>query len=216
MVQDGDRAWNPDSDQLHIDFAAGDQSQSVAGRIVRSAQQTLSPLSASGWFHLGADLESSAPDQALSAYTNALALDPDHTDAHVNLGRLLQLGGRIQEAIGHYRRALSAGTDDPTAAFNLGTALEEAGQWTAAIEAYRRALRMDRAFADAHFNLARLCEQLGRDEAAIRHLREYQILNGSGVGSQEPGVGSRESGVGRQTKFRVSTLRLKAALARLI
>jgi Tfp pilus assembly protein PilF len=178
IVRDGDNAWNPDSDQLQIDFAANRPGAPLARLVARVAHQTSTQLSAADWFELGADLESSAPEQASSAYTRALALDPDYTDAHVNLGRLLQLSGRTQEAIEHYRHSLVAGTDDPTAAFNLGTALEEMGQWIAAIQAYRRALQMDRGFADAHFNLARLYEELGRREAAIRHLRAYRQLVG--------------------------------------
>jgi tetratricopeptide (TPR) repeat protein len=106
-----------------------------------------------------------------------LALEPDLAEAHVNLGRLLQLAGRTAEAAEHYRRSLEAGGSDPTSAFNLGTALEELGHWVGAVDAYRRTLRDDPGFADAHFNLARLYEQMGRRSAAIRHLRAYQQLS---------------------------------------
>ena len=75
------------------------------------------------------DLEAAAPEEARSAYAKALALEPDLAEAHVNLGRLLQLDGRTAEAAEHYRRSLVVGRSDPTAAFNLGTALEELGRW---------------------------------------------------------------------------------------
>lgn len=179
VVQDGGAAWNAESDQLQIDLAmvelAG-RASPVARRLTHAAPKAAEPLSAPQWFDLGVDLEAETPDEAGSAYAHALALDPNHVDAHVNLGRLLQLAGRTAEAIEHYRRSLLADRTDPTAAFNLGTALEELGQWADAIAAYRRALQADREFADAHFNLARLYEQAGRREAATRHLREYQRL----------------------------------------
>jgi tetratricopeptide (TPR) repeat protein len=90
---------------------------------------------------------------------------------------MLQLEGRIAEAIEHYRCSLRAGSTDPTAAFNLGTALETLGRGTEAIQSYNHALKLDREFADAHFNLARLYEQAGQRGAALRHLREYQRVS---------------------------------------
>jgi tetratricopeptide (TPR) repeat protein len=179
VVRDQGEAWNPESGQLQIDFAVAElasRAEPVARRLAQSARDSTEPLSAPEWFDLGVDLEVAAPDEARRAYARALALDPDFADAHVNLGRLLQLAGRTAEAVEHYRRSLQAGSMDPTAAFNLGTALEELGRWTEAIAAYRRAIQADQQFADAHFNLARLFEQTGRRAEAIGHLREYQKL----------------------------------------
>jgi tetratricopeptide (TPR) repeat protein len=180
MVREEGTAWNPESGQLQIDFAIRDlasKAAPVARQLFRQADQATEELSAWDWFDLAVDLESTAPAEACSAYLRALVLDPGLAEAHVNLGRLLQLAGRIVEAAEHYRRSLEGGRSDPTAAFNLGTAFEELGHWGEAIEAYRRALRGDREFADAHFNLARLYEQLGQRSAAIRHLRAYQQLS---------------------------------------
>jgi tetratricopeptide (TPR) repeat protein len=180
IVLEGGRAWNPESEQIQIDFAVAEiagRTAPVARRLAHSAQRASEPLSAAEWFDLGADLEEAAPDEARGAYTRALALDPNHPDAHLNLGRMLQLEGRTAEAIEHYRCSLRAGGTDPTAAFNLGTALETLGHWSDATEAYQHALELERDFADAHFNLARLYEQAGRREAAVRHLREYQKLS---------------------------------------
>jgi tetratricopeptide (TPR) repeat protein len=179
VVLEGGSAWNPESDQLQIDFAVAELAgriAPVARRLARSAQRARDPLTAAEWFDLGVDLEEAAPDEARDAYARALALDPAHADAHVNLGRMLQLEGSTLEAMEHYRCSLRAGSTDPTAAFNLGTALETLRRWTEAVEAYQHALELDRQFADAHFNLARLYEQVGRRAAAVRHLRAYQQL----------------------------------------
>jgi tetratricopeptide (TPR) repeat protein len=180
IVLEGGSAWNPESDQIQIDFAVAElagRTEPVARRFARSAQRASEQLSAAEWFALGADLEEASPDEARGAYVRALAIDPHHPDAHVNLGRMLQLEGRTAEAIEHYRCSLRAGSTDPTAAFNLGTALETLGRWPEATEAYQDALELERDFADAHFNLARLYGQAGRGEAAVRHLREYQKLS---------------------------------------
>ncbi|MGH7629569.1 MAG: tetratricopeptide repeat protein [Gemmatimonadales bacterium] len=94
-----------------------------------------------------------------------LELKPSHADARLNLGRLLQEGGRPGEAIAHYREVLAAEPAHPAAAFNLGTAFEDLNRVTDAIAAYRAALGVDATFADAHFNLARLYERTGRRAA---------------------------------------------------
>jgi tetratricopeptide (TPR) repeat protein len=135
------------------------------------------PLSADDWYDLGIDLETCAPDEARNAYRRALAIDPRHADARVNLGRLLQEMGKLAEAARHYRTALETEPWHPTATFNLGTVLEELGKLVLAIGAYRRAVEADAEFADAHFNLSRLYEQTGKRAAALRHLRTYKMLS---------------------------------------
>ena len=180
VVRDGNAAWNPESGQLLLDFHVAElagQAAPVARRLAREARRADEPLTADQWHALGTDLESAALDDARDAYARAVALDPRHAAAHVNLGRLLQDAGRPAEAADHYRAALAAQPAHPTAAFNLGTALEDLGRRAEAIEAYRKALEADEEFADAHFNLARLYEQTGRRAAALRHLRAYKMLS---------------------------------------
>ena len=149
----------------------------VARRLIHRARRSDEPLTAQQWYTLGLDLESAAPAEAREAYTRALALDPRHASARVNLGRWLQADGHPAEAVAQYRVALASHPHHPTAAFNLGTALEELGRRAEAIEAYGRALEADPGFADAHFNLARLYELAGKRAAALRHLRVYKHLS---------------------------------------
>jgi tetratricopeptide (TPR) repeat protein len=179
LVHEGGNAWNPESGQLQLQFGAGDltiAAAPLARTLSPRDRESREPQGAWGWFDLAMELENTDPIAASRAYTQALAQDPAFADAHVNLGRLLQLAGQIEEAIHHYHQSIQAASSDPTAAFNLGTALEELGRWNDALAAYRQAIEADRCFADAHFNLARLCEQLGRRAEAIRHLRTYKGL----------------------------------------
>jgi len=180
VVRDGSEAWNPESGQLLLDFRVAElagQMAPVARRLAHAARRSDEPLTADQWYDLGADLETAAPDDARDAYARAVALDPRHASARVNLGRLLQDAGRPAEAAEQYRAALAVRPRHPTAAFNLGTALEDLGRRPEAIEAYRKALDADDDFADAHFNLARLYEQTGRRAAALRHLKAYKLLS---------------------------------------
>jgi tetratricopeptide (TPR) repeat protein len=182
VVRDGNETWNPESGQLLLDFHVAelaDRAAPIARRLARRARRSDEPLTAEQWYSLGIDLESAAPQDARDAYTRAVALDPRHASARVNLGRWLQEDGHPELAIAEYRAALASQPRHPTAAFNLGTALEELGRREEAIAAYRRTLDADDRFADAHFNLARLYEQAGKRAAALRHLRAYKMLSES-------------------------------------
>jgi tetratricopeptide (TPR) repeat protein len=179
VVRDGEAAWQPDSGQLLLDFdvvGLAARTAPVARRLARQARRS-ADTSAEQWYDLGVDVEAAAPDEACDAYTRAIALDPRHVAARVNLGRLLQESGRPAEAVTQYRAALELEPRHATAAFDLGTALEDLGRRADAVAAYRRALDADETFADAHFNLARLYEQSGKRAAALRHLRAYQQLS---------------------------------------
>jgi tetratricopeptide (TPR) repeat protein len=179
VVRDEDAAWNPESGQLLLDFEVAElaaQAAPVARRLAREARRSPEPLTSDQWYDLGVDLETASPDDACDAYARAIALDPRHVAARVNLGRLLQETGRPADAVVQYRAALQVEPASPTAAFNLGTALEDLGRRADATAAYRRAIESDEEFADAHFNLARLYEEAGKRTAALRHLKAYKQL----------------------------------------
>ncbi len=179
VARDGGTAWNPESEQVLLDFEIAElaaQAGPVARRLAREARRSPEPLTAEQWYDLGVDFETAAPGDARDAYARAIALEPRHVAARVNLGRLLQEAGSPAEAAIQYRAVLEAQPRHPTAAFNLGTALEDLGRPADAIAAYRMAIESDDDFADAHFNLARLYERAGKRTAALRHLNAYRRL----------------------------------------
>ena len=179
VVEEGARRWQPESGQILFDFGVADLARKVAPmvrRAFREARDDGPEFSADDWFEWACELEPGSPAEAREAYGHALALDPRHADALVNLGRLLHESGDARGAEPHYRSALAARPSDATAAFNLGVALEDLGRDADALEAYERAVSIDPGNADAHFNAAGLAEKLGRAAAALRHLRTYRTL----------------------------------------
>jgi tetratricopeptide (TPR) repeat protein len=123
----------------------------------------------------------------MAAYRRALAGQPDHADAHNNLGRLLHDRGELAEAEGHYRIALCLDRSVALYWFNLGVVVEDQGRHAEAIAAYQEAIASD--LPDAHFNLARLYEVVGRRSgddgamfAAVRHLTRYRTLTKAATG----------------------------------
>lgn len=183
IVRDGESVWNPESGQSLFDFPVADLAAKAAPLIHRNAAAARNgeqEMDADDWYELACELEMSSIDDAKDAYERALKLDPEHPDAHVNLGRLLHEQSAPAAAEQHYRAALDADPDHETAAFNLGVALEDLGRIDDAIRAYQRALALDPSNADAHYNLAGIYERRGDKQAALRHLKMYRGLVGGG------------------------------------
>jgi tetratricopeptide (TPR) repeat protein len=177
VVHDGGAQWDPITGQFVLDFAVAELAHQVASLAARRAADAgTADRDASVWVQRGIELESESPPEAERAYVRALELQPDHADAHVNLGRLLHEGGRAEEAALHYRRALAARSDHATAWFNLGVALDDLRRPAEALAAYDAAIHANPGLADAHYNLASLYERQGDRRAALRHLRMYREL----------------------------------------
>jgi len=141
-------------------------------------------LSAQQWFHLACEIEGNSPLEAVQAYHQALLIDPDFADAHVNLGRHYHEAREMEKAEAHYREATRCAPDDATSHFNLGVLLEDRERHADAVAAYERALARDPELADAHYNLGLLCETLGRRAQAMRHLMIARRL----YAQTEPGL----------------------------
>src|SRR5438132_4988937 len=169
VVSDGGAVWNPESGQILFDFSVEEIAEKTAAIDQRKPE-------VDEMYEVACEIESSSPEQARELYQRLLQLDPDHVDAHVNLGRLLHEDGAPAAAEKHYRQALDLDPEHETAAFNLGVALEDLGRFRDAIDAYQRALELDPQKADVHFNLAGLCERRGEKASALRHLKMYKRL----------------------------------------
>src|SRR5258708_7932587 len=135
VVGDSRARWSPESGQVLFDFGARELARKVAPLQLRTPFQG----DAADWYERGCDLDEVAPDEARDAYRRALELEPDHADAHVNLGRLLHEAGDARAAAEHYRRAIELTPANVIALVNLGVPLEDLRIPEAAILAYRLA-----------------------------------------------------------------------------
>lgn len=174
LVQDDQGMWEPGSGQLQIDFEThGAEPEPLPGP--RGAMDS-SRLDADAWYDRAVDLEAVTPEAAKDAYGRALAHNPDHAEAHLNLGRMLHEEGDLARAEIHYRKALLSHPRNARAYYNLGVVLDDQGHSTGAVEAYEAALRLDPDLAVAHFNVSRLLETAGRRTEALAHLAAYKRL----------------------------------------
>jgi tetratricopeptide (TPR) repeat protein len=88
-------------------------------------------------------------------------VNPDDALAHVNLGNaLLEIPGRMPEALSEYQRALRIHPDYADAHNNLGAILLESGRTTEAVAEYQAAVRLDPDYPDAHSNLGSALSQI--------------------------------------------------------
>lgn len=174
LVQDDHGMWEPGSGQIQIDFETrGAVPEPLAGPRGSIDSRT---LDADAWYDRAVDLEAATPEAAKEAYGRALTRDPDHAEAHLNLGRMLHEEGDVARAEIHYRKALLSDPRNARAYYNLGVALDDQGHSTGAVEAYQAALGLDPDLAVAHFNVSRLLEAAGRRAEALAHLAAYKRL----------------------------------------
>lgn len=173
VVKEGTSRWHVDSGQYVLAFE-GDPTQGKMNVIERKA--AAASEDAHEWFARGYALEGEDLAAARDAYARALAIDPAHVGANINLGRLLHEAGQLQDAERAYRRAISAGASDPTLCYNLGVLLTDLDRKREALAAYEEALRLDPRMADCHYNMALLCEALKKHKEAIRHMAQYRRL----------------------------------------
>jgi tetratricopeptide (TPR) repeat protein len=175
LIRDNAELYNPETGQVLFDFTISDLAGEVAilsRKAFHEAEVSDHVVCSDDWFDLGVDLEAVSPADAPAAYLKAIEMDPQHSDAYTNLGRLAQEAQEYEAAERYYRSAITAEPQNVLAAFNLGTLMEDVGNTDAAIEAYTAAA----SFADSHHNLARLYELQGNHLMAERHLQTYKKM----------------------------------------
>lgn len=171
-VREGRHLWESESGQYALALevsGAGGAIRMIERRAAASAPVTTAEeLFARAW-----ELEDTDPHRSRQAYEACIAAAPNHTEARINLGRLLHASGEVAEAERIYRGATIA---DAVLLFNLAVLLEDRDREADAMLAYREALAQDPAMADAHYNLARLHERAGEAKSCFRHLLAYRRL----------------------------------------
>ncbi|MDX1622675.1 MAG: tetratricopeptide repeat protein [Gemmatimonadota bacterium] len=180
LVRDDEGSWDAESDQRVMELGVGELAERAAPYVAGTVEAKRERgLDADAWYNVAVELETVSLQEAIKAYREALALDPAHASAHINLGRLLHESGDPAAAAGHYRSAIAADPQSAIAAYDLAIALEDVGDVEEAIGLYRRAVRLEPDYAEAHYNLSRLYERVGEDRKAFRHLLRYRRIAGS-------------------------------------
>lgn len=141
----------------------------------RKLQVVGAPESADHWFNMALEVEESDPQRAYELYLRALADNPEHVEATINIGRLCADKGDLRRAAAYFRQATRIDPEQPVAHYNLAVTLHDLDDWPGAAAAYRAALAKDPDFADAHYNFATLLERQGHKEEARLHYHAYLL-----------------------------------------
>jgi Ca-activated chloride channel family protein len=105
-------------------------------------------------------------DEALSAYQEAQAEQPDLAELHYNVGNTLHRKEDYQEAAAETLQGLSKADPDlrARAYYNLGNSFYRQGQFPEAIAAYKEALKLNPDDQDAKHNLELAQQQLEKQQ----------------------------------------------------
>ena len=116
--------------------------------------------------------------EAIAAYRDVLAIEPDLPDSWYNLAWLLRRNGEPAAALEAYDEALRRGISGPEEVWLNKGVIEADDQLNpdGAIAAYEQALKLSPGYVPALFNLGNTYEDLGdRDAAVARYRRILEI-----------------------------------------
>jgi tetratricopeptide (TPR) repeat protein len=157
--------------------AAGrlDVAQHLCQQILRAQ-----PRNAAALHLLGVTLHQGGQQAAaIDVVTRAIVANGSVPLYHSNLGEMLRLAGRSDEAVAAGLRAVALLPNFTQALNNLGIAYYDRGEWEEAMVYYRRALAVDPGFAEAHNNLGNaLRAQKRHPEAIAAYHRALQLKPG--------------------------------------
>jgi Flp pilus assembly protein TadD len=118
-------------------------------------------------------------DDAISAFGQALHVEPDNPDLHNELGIALARRRRFDDAATSYRHALRLQPGHPDAHNNLGNALRNLGRLDEAVACFREALRLRPHYPEAYNNLGIALTRQGKFDEAFGSYRQALRLRPS-------------------------------------
>ncbi len=106
------------------------------------------------------------PAEALECYDRLLAVDPNHSEYHLDMAGVLRGLGRTEDAEAHLNEAIRLSPPYPEAVYNRGDLRAAVGDLDGAVEDFARVLDLDPQFPSARVNLAGLLLEAGDPETA--------------------------------------------------
>lgn len=107
-------------------------------------------------------------DRALETQRALAAEYPDDPRVFNDLGNLLVMGGRLDEAEEAYLHAIELDPDRASSHFNLALLLQQAGQLRPALKEYQQVLRIDPGHAWAQYQIGTIYDRWRQDDRAVQ------------------------------------------------
>ncbi len=136
--------------------------------------QSIQGLRSGAREHLAKGIELADANQieaAIREHEEALKLQPDLVQGHINLIRLYAQAGDSDKAEEHYRRAVELSPGLTDSHYNYGVLLMGLDRREEALKAFRKVLEVNPDTSAAHNNIGFLFERQGNLEKASSHYR---------------------------------------------
>lgn len=121
------------------------------------------------------ELRRCARDPKLQFFKDGQIVD-QRGEALYQLGKILELQGREQDAVEQFHQCLSVQPEHLEARFHLGMAYKKDGRHKEALEAFEWVLAKVPSHLGAHYNLYRTLMALGLEDEGRRRLQELKAL----------------------------------------
>ena len=115
--------------------------------------------------------------EAVLEYERALALNPNHSKSHNNLGNVYYKLGKFNLAVESYKKALAINPQYVKAHNNLGIVLFQLNKVKEAIDEFTRAISLDPKNIESHNNLGIIYKNIGEIEKARETFKNAFLIN---------------------------------------
>ena len=122
-------------------------------------------------------------DEAKAILEELVKQDPKEAHAWYSLGLYYKNTSDTDNAIAAFKHVTEIDPSDADTWYFLGTAYAQARQYPPAIEAFQHALTLNPLHASAEFGLSRAYQQSGDSDHARDHLKKFQYIKDSKLGS---------------------------------
>jgi Tfp pilus assembly protein PilF len=135
------------------------------------------------WLSLAHVIESAKPDEALTAYRQAAALQPKDAEPRLAAGLLLEKQNKFSDAEQEYKAALAVDPASSDAVTGLANIYMRGRRFPEAEVELRKVVAAHPELADAHIQLGRVLEAQGKNEEAV-----VQLEAGSKLAPQDTAI----------------------------
>ncbi|MBF0329841.1 MAG: glycosyltransferase [Nitrospirae bacterium] len=111
-------------------------------------------------------------ESSVSAYLEAVRLEPCYAEAYNNLGKISKDNGDIDKAIFYYQKALQCSPEYAVGYYNLGNAFLMKNEKQKALRCYDKAIQINPLYAEAYYNLSEVFLREGAFEKHMEYLRK--------------------------------------------
>ena len=91
-------------------------------------------------------------NKAIGHYTEAIGLNPDHSNAYINRSDAYTQKGKVDAAIQDCNKAIELNPEDPKPYINRGNAYDERGDFDLAIQDFNKAIELNPDLANTYYN----------------------------------------------------------------